>query len=90
MKSEPVFTRGELRLFFAFLVENGALSEYLKRSAECNPNFYDLFTDKNKFIPADLFIYAAFPWPTPSEFRRWSKLHECWHLRLEKHRSTKK
>lgn len=90
MKSKPAFTRGELRLFFVFLVENDALGEYLKRSAEDDSNFYDLFTDKNYLFPADLFIYAAFPWPSPPELSRWAELHKCWLFRLEKYRSIKK
>jgi len=90
MKSRQSFTRGELRLFFTFLIGNDALGEYLKRSFEDDSKFYDLFTEKNVLFPADLFIYAAFPWPSPPESSRWAVLHKAWLRRLEKYRSTKK
>jgi len=90
MKSKPAFTRGELKLFFTFLIENDALGEYLKRSVEDSPKFYDLFTDENNLFSADLFIYVAFPWPSPPELSQWAKLHKSWLFRLEKYRSIKK
>ena len=89
MKTKAVVSRSDVRLFFTFLIERGALSSYLMWSAEFTPDFYHLFSDENTSFPVEAFISSAFPWWQTPEAARWARLHRCWLLYLKKYRSTK-